>query len=120
MQTTFEFRGSGFGYIWLLLWTAIVSVLTFGLFFPWAYSAQLRWINANTYIGGRQLAFVGSGLGLIWHWLVMLVLLFITFGLYTPWAYCRLKRWETDNTVFDDECGVTDADNKWANRPVVR
>ena len=40
----FEFRGSGFGYIWLLAWTLFLSVITGGLFFPWAYSAQQRWI----------------------------------------------------------------------------
>ena len=103
MDTKFEFRGSGFGYIWLMLWTAIVTALTFGLFFPWSYSALLRWNKSNTYIGGRQLAFTGSGFGLIGHWLIILFLLVITFGLYTPWAYCQIKRWETENSAFADE-----------------
>ncbi|MDR7866834.1 MAG: DUF898 family protein [Sporomusaceae bacterium] len=102
-MSKFEFRGSGLGYFWLFVWTSLVSIVTFGLFFPWAYSAQQRWIAANTYVGGRQQAFVGSGLGLLGHWLLIMVLTFITFGLYTPWAYCRLKRWEVDNTVFADE-----------------
>lgn len=96
----FEFRGSGLGYIWLLLWTTVVSFLTLGLFFPWAYSAQQRWIASNTYIDGRQLVFNGSGLGLLGTWLLILVLSFITLGLYIPWAYCRIKRWEIENTAF--------------------
>jgi len=96
----FEFRGSGFGYIWLLLWTTIVSILTFGLFFPWAYSALQRWIASNTYIDGRQLVFNGSGLGFLGTWLLILVLSAITLGIYVPWAYCRMKRWEIENTTF--------------------
>lgn len=102
-MTKFEFRGSGLGYFWLFLWTSLVSIITFGLFFPWAYSAQQRWIADNTYVGGRRQAFVGSGLGLLGHWLLIMILTFITFGLYMPWAYCRLKRWEVENTVFADE-----------------
>lgn len=96
----FEFRGSGFGYIWVLLWTTIVSILTLGLFFPWAYSAQQRWIASNTYIDGRQLVFNGTGLGFLGNWLLIMVLTIITLGLYLPWAYCRLKRWEIENTTF--------------------
>lgn len=102
-MTRFAFRGSGIGYIWLLLWTSLVSVVTLGLFFPWAYSAQQRWILSNTYIGERQLAFVGSGVGFLWQWLLILVLSTVTLGLFIPWGYCMFKRWETENTVFADE-----------------
>lgn len=81
----------------------MVSVLTFGFFFPWAYSALQRWIAANTYVNGRQLAFRGSGFAFLGHWLIIMLLEFVTLGLYTPWAYCQLKRWETNNTGFADE-----------------
>lgn len=99
-QPTFEFRGSGLGYVWVLLWTTVASVVTFGLFFPWAYAAQQRWIADNTYIGGRRLAFHGTGMGFLGHWLLIMVLTTVTLGLYTPWAYCQVKRWETENTAF--------------------
>lgn len=42
MNKPFVFVGSGLGYLWLLVWTTVVSLLTVGLFFPWAYSAQQR------------------------------------------------------------------------------
>lgn len=100
----FEFRGSGFGYIWLLIWTTFLSIITFGLFFPWAYSAQQRWVAENTFIDGRQLIFNGSGLAFLGHWIVIMLLSIITLGLYIPWAYCQLKRWETENTTFADSC----------------
>lgn len=95
----FEFRGSGFGYIWLLLWTVLLTLITGGLFFPWAYAAQQRWIAANTYLNGQPLQFVGTGIGFFFQWLLILALSFITVGLYAPWGYCRLKRWEVDNTI---------------------
>ena len=100
---TFEFRGSGLGYLWVLLWTFLATFFTLGLFFPWAYSAQQRWIAANTYVNGRQLAFLGTGVSFFFNWLIILVLTTITLGIYTPWGYCMLKRWETNNTVFADE-----------------
>jgi len=42
MKRDFEFDGSGFGYLWLCIWTTVLTVITCGLFFPWAYSAQQR------------------------------------------------------------------------------
>ena len=61
MKRDFEFDGSGFGYLWLCIWTTVLTVITCGLFFPWAYSAQQRWICSNTYVNGRQLRFEGTG-----------------------------------------------------------
>lgn len=63
MKRDFEFDGSGFGYLWLCIWTTVLTVITCGLFFPWAYSAQQRWICSNTYVNGRQLRFEGTGFG---------------------------------------------------------
>ena len=102
MYKQFQFKGSGFGYFWLMLWTSVVSVITLGLFFPWAYSAQQRRICSNTYVEGRRLRFEGTGFGFFFQWLLILVLTTITFGIYAPWGYCRFKRWETENTVFDE------------------
>ena len=65
MNKPFVFVGSGLGYLWLLIWTTVVSIITVGLFFPWAYSAQQRWICANTYVEGRRLRFDGTGLLLL-------------------------------------------------------
>ena len=37
-QGRFDFRGTGLSCLWLFLWTWVLTLLTFGLFFPWAYS----------------------------------------------------------------------------------
>ena len=102
MKRDFEFDGSGFGYLWLCIWTTVLTVITCGLFFAWAYSAQQRWICSNTYVNGRQLRFEGTGFGFFFQWLLIMVLTTITFGIYIPWGYCQFKRWETRNTVFAD------------------
>ena len=72
MKRDFEFDGSGFGYLWLCIWTTVLTVITCGLFFPWAYSAQQRWICSNTYVNGRQLRFEGTGFGFFFQWLLIL------------------------------------------------
>lgn len=101
-KLSFEFRGSGLGYFWLFIWTSILTLITFGLFFPWSYSAQQRWISSNTYVNGQPLVFHGTGLGFLGHCLIAMLLTLITLGIYAPWAYCRIKRWETDNTALAD------------------
>ena len=58
-----------------------------------AYSAQQRWICANTYVEGRRLRFDGTGLGFFFQWLVIMLLTAVTFGIYAPWGYCQFKRW---------------------------
>ena len=102
-MTPFQFRGAGLGFLWLVIWTSVVTALTLGLFFPWAFAFQQRWIASNTFIGGRQLAFTGSGLSFLGTWLLIVVLTLITLGVYTPWGYCRFKRWEVEHTVFAEE-----------------
>lgn len=99
-QGRFEFRGTGLSCLWLFLWTWVLTLITFGLFFPWAYSAQQRWISEHTFIDQRQLAFQGTGFGFFWNWILIMVLTIITFGLYMPWGFCRLKRWQTNNLSF--------------------
>lgn len=113
---SFEFRGSGFSYLWLLIWTTLLSFITLGLFFPWAYSAQQRWIASNTYVNGQPLTFQGTGLGFLGNWLLIMLLTLLTFGLYTPWAYCQLKRWETDNTCLDTTVSLTNTHSTSTNQ----
>jgi uncharacterized membrane protein YjgN (DUF898 family) len=96
----FDFRGTGFGYLWLLVWTTFISIITIGLFFPWGYSAQQRWKASNTYINGQQLVFNGTGVGFLGHWVSIVILSMITFGIYIPWAACQIERWKVENMDF--------------------
>lgn len=82
----FQFTGTGPGLIWLMIWTSIFNIITFGLFFPWAYATIQKWTCENTSIDGRQLTFKGSGIGFFKTWLLIGLFTLITFGLYTPWG----------------------------------
>ena len=101
-QGKFEFKGSGLGLLFLVIWTGILTLFTLGLFWPWAYSAQQKWIAKNTYIDGKRLVFKGSGVGIFSTWLLIVTLCLITLGIYAPWGYCRIKRWQTNNLYFAD------------------
>ena len=98
----FRFKGRGLSFFWLAVWTSVLTVLTAGLFWPWANSAQLRWIAERTFVDGKQLTFKGSGLGFFGTWLLVLVLTIITLGIYLPWGYCRILRWQTNNLHYAD------------------
>lgn len=98
----FEFKGSGLGYLWLFIWTTFLTLITFGLFFPWTVSATQRWISAHTRIDGKQLCFKGSGVGFFANWLLIIILSILTLGIYTPWGIVRLLRWVIGNTYFAD------------------
>ena len=102
----FEFKGKGLSYLWLMIWTSVLTVITFSIFWPWAYSAQQRWIAERSYIDGKQLMFKGTGIGLFGTWLLVLFLSIITIGIYAPWGYCRIKRWQFNNLYFADEGDV--------------
>jgi len=96
----FEFRGRGLSYLWLAIWTGLLSAVTLGLLWPVAYAAQQRWIATNTFIDNKQLVFTGSGLGIFVVWLKILGLSLLTIGLYAPWGWCSIKRWQTNNLHF--------------------
>ena len=103
MKTRFEFRGNGLSLLWLFIWTGFVTLITFGLFFPWASTYFMKWAAQNTYIGGRQLVFKGNGLGFFIEWLIIMILTIITLCLYTPWGVCKFYRWISDNIEYADE-----------------
>jgi len=98
----FEFRGKGLSYLWLAIWTGLLTVLTLGLLWPVAYASQQRWVARNTYVDGKQLVFLGSGLGIFATWLKIMLLSVITLGIYAPWGWCAVKRWQVNNLHFAD------------------
>lgn len=99
----FEFKGTGLSFLWLVIWTGILIIITIGIAWPWAYTAQQKWLAEHTYIDGNQLTFSGTGLGIFGTWLLVVFLSIITLGIYFPWGYCKIRRWQTNNLYFADE-----------------
>ncbi len=98
----FVFQGKGGSLLWMYIWTSLLIMITFGIYFPWAYCHWQRWRAKNTYIDGQQLVFKGTGGTLFGIWLLTWFLCLITLGIYGPWGFCRYLRWQASNTYFAD------------------
>ena len=83
---------------WLL--GVIVTLLTFGICFPWAICMLLNWETKHTVIEGRRLCFKGSAWGLFGQWIKWLLLIIITFGIYGLWVKIKMKKWIVKHTHF--------------------
>jgi len=99
----FSFNGNGLSCLWLIIWTTVLLVITFGIVFPWTTSATMRWVTKHTSIDGKQLCFRGTGMGYFGNWLLILFFTIITFGIYFPWGFCRITKWIINNTYYADE-----------------
>ena len=84
---------------WQLLGIMITSV-TLGIGFPWAYCFVKRWEAKHTIINGRRLDFDGTGLQLIGKWILWILLTIITFGIYGLWIGIKLRQWRVSHTHF--------------------
>jgi uncharacterized membrane protein YjgN (DUF898 family) len=49
----FVFQGSGAGYFWIWLVNVLLTIVTFGLFLPWALVRARRYFYENTDLEGR-------------------------------------------------------------------
>ena len=78
----------------------LVTVITFGICYPWAFTRIYRWEAEHTVIEGRRLRFEGTAMGLFGQWIKWLLLSIITLGIYTFWVNIALKKWKAENTFF--------------------
>lgn len=96
----FEFRGGAGTFFLTSLLALLITVISFGILYPFALVMMQRWKAENTYVNGAQLRFNGSAIGLIGQWVKWFLLCLITFGIYSFWVYPRLNRWIVENTDF--------------------
>ena len=95
-----EFDG---GLLQLIGWgivAILLTTVTLGLGFPWAYCIMISWETKHTIINGRRLMFDGTGLQLIGKWIIWILLTIITFGIYSFWLGIKLKQWQVSHTHF--------------------
>lgn len=91
------------GLFQLILWKILgflVTVFTFGICFPWAFTMIYSWEVKHTVIDGKRLVFDGTAIGLFGLWIKWLILTIITFGIYGFWVSISLKKWKTKHTHF--------------------
>ena len=88
------------GYSWLV---GFVTIITFGIAFPWMCCLLERWKAKHTVICGKRQVFDGTGIQLIGKFLLWGFLTIITFGIYGFWMSLSIKKWVTKHTHFVGE-----------------
>jgi uncharacterized membrane protein YjgN (DUF898 family) len=99
-QSQSEFDG---GLLQLIGWSILaflVTALTLGICFPWAFCMVLRWQINHTIIEGRRLQFNGKGIGLLGNWIKWMLLSIITLTIYAWWIPIKLEKWKVKNISF--------------------
>ena len=81
---------------------AIVTSLTIGICYPWAFCMIYRWEAKHTVINGRRLKFNGTALQIFGNWIKWALLTIITFGIYSFWLNIKLTKWKIKHTEFAD------------------
>ena len=84
---------------WRILGT-LITIVTLGICFPWAYTMVYSWEAKHTVIDGKRLMFDGTALGLFGMWIKWLLLTIITIGIYSFWVSISLRKWKTKHTHF--------------------
>lgn len=99
----FTFDGGAATYVGTLLLSVLITVVTFGLAYPFALVLQKRWVAKHTFIDGHQLVFTGSAIGLFGNWLKWFLLTIVTLGIYSFWVIPRLQKWVVEHTDFAEQ-----------------
>jgi len=94
------FDGGLFSLVCMNIGAFLVTVLTFGICFPWAVCMAYKWEIDHTVIDGRRLVFTGTALGLFGNWIKWLLLTIITFGIYGFWVGIKVQQWKVSHTHF--------------------
>ena len=90
----------------LINWAvAFVSIISFGLLFPFMFCWKKRWQAEHTFINGRRLVFDGTGVQLFGRFMIWFLLAIATLGIYfIIKGNISFVAWETKHTHFE---GVT-------------
>lgn len=100
MEQDSYFDGGLFQFIGWKILGALISILTLGICYPWAFCMIYNWEAKHTVINGKRLAFDGKAIQLFGNWIKWLFLCIITLGIYSFWLFIALKKWKTKHTHF--------------------
>ncbi|MDM8042287.1 DUF898 family protein [Klebsiella quasipneumoniae] len=84
---SFVFHGQVGRYFIICLVNIIFSVITCGLFIPWAWVRSRRYLCENMEVNGARFAYHGRGITILLSWLlifVVLVLLSLALAIFSP------------------------------------
>lgn len=87
------------GFLWLSLWTTMLTVLTLSLFKPWKDARRIRYALHGARAGNLPVVSNVTGGQLFWSWLVAVLLWPFSFGLSYFWYKARVHRIVADQTT---------------------
>jgi predicted RNA-binding Zn-ribbon protein involved in translation (DUF1610 family) len=106
VSVTNEFKYTGewselFGVVFV---QGLLSTLTLGIYYPWAYCKIRKWVLEHTTVQDRQLTFIGNGSELFGILFLQVILVIVTAGI---WALLqipvqKLIEYDTANTKFSE------------------
>jgi hypothetical protein len=114
------FDGNTLQLIGVNLLSGFLTLISFGLLYPFTVCYKLKWINKHTVINRKKLAFTGTALSLWGHYLLWYLLLIVTFGLFGFWLPIQELKWQSKNTHIRT-VGEVDKNDKtlWIAVPVL-
>lgn len=95
-ESTFD--GKLLQLIGLNLLTYLLTIISFGLLFPFTICYKLKWEAKHTIINRKKIVFNGKTMSLIGHYLLWWFLSIITFGIYGLWLPMKVYGWQVKNT----------------------
>jgi uncharacterized membrane protein YjgN (DUF898 family) len=78
------YQGTGGGFLVLILKNLALTLVTLGIYFPWARAARRKYLWQNVDVGGHRLRYHATGRELLIGYLKVAGAIAVAFGL--PWA----------------------------------
>lgn len=97
------FDGGYWAFIGYCILVGFVTMITFGIAFPWMCCLMQRWRAKHTIVNGKRMYFDGTGVQLIGRFILWMFLTLITFGIYGFWMVLSIKKWISKHTHFIGE-----------------
>ncbi|MBI5969770.1 MAG: zinc-ribbon domain-containing protein [Deltaproteobacteria bacterium] len=80
----------------------LLTIFTFGVYYPWFYAKKQMFWRGNTGFGSVNFKYTGKGKELLKTFLLGYFLIVITFGIYALWLKAKLARYDWEHTTFQD------------------
>ena len=97
----FKFDGGAATYFLTAIFGWVITFMSFGLAYPWAFCMFHKWRSEHTTIDGKRLRFTGGGFSLLGLWIKWWLLTILTFGIYIFWVIPSLNKWVVKHTDFE-------------------
>ena len=100
---TCEYRGTLGNMAKMLFVNILLTNITFGIYFPWAYVNYKKFVYANTLVNGQpnRLTFTGSAGDLLGKYILGSLLTYCTLGIYMFWFMNDIFAFQWENTQLD-------------------